>query len=214
MMDGSISWFRLRSIVFPLTVAIALGIALGATSSHYIDVRVVRGTSMAPTLRSGATLITTPVAAQAIERKDIIVFRLKNTLPKDRTRRVKRVIGLPDDTVEMRRGQVYVNGSALEEPYVNETSADLESTAPPASWHFSYVPNASHDYQPTGSDWGPIHVPQDRIFVLGDNRDASGDSRRLGFIPHKHVTGRVISCIQAISRSSQTFTRSYFLPKL
>jgi signal peptidase I len=82
---------------------------------------------------------------------------------------VKRVIGLPGDEILIEAGQVYVNGAALDEPYV--VYEDL-------------------------TDFGPVTVPADRLFFLGDNRPNSSDSRRsLGFVPREQVVGRAFVII-------------------
>jgi signal peptidase I len=89
---------------------------------------------------------------------------------------IKRVIGLPGDTVEMNRGVVYVNGTPLREPYVSQANVDF-------------------------AQYGPYHVPPDSLFVLGDNRTDSDDSRgSLGFIPMDKVLGRAFVIIWPPSR--------------
>jgi signal peptidase I len=88
---------------------------------------------------------------------------------------VKRVIGLPGDVVEVRRGTVYVDGVALDEPYV--VYEDL-------------------------SDFGPVTVPVGSIFFLGDNRPNSADSRSaLGFVAREAVVGRAVVIIWPLSRA-------------
>jgi signal peptidase I len=97
---------------------------------------------------------------------------------------VKRVIGLPGDTVEMNRGQVYVNGTALDEPYLSPTR-DLAA-------------------------YGPYVVPAGDLFVLGDNRTNSDDSRgSLGFIPIDRVIGRAFVRIWPPSRMGWLHGASY-----
>ena len=93
-------------------------------------------------------------------RGEVVVFHF----PGDKSRDyVKRVIGLPGDTVEIRQGQVIVNGKDLDEPYI--TFADYKSM--------------------------PLrHIPTDSFFVLGDNRRASDDSRRWGLVPARNIVGR------------------------
>lgn len=78
---------------------------------------------------------------------------------------IKRVIGLPGDKVEIKNHTTYVNGQALYEPYVLEKS---------------------------NNDFGPIVVPDDSVFVMGDNRNNSADSREWGFLPMKNITGRTL----------------------
>jgi len=92
---------------------------------------------------------------------------------------IKRVIGLPGETIELKNKKVHVNGQPIEEPYV----------------HFLTPP--SNDYQEvTAYDlrerFGPVTVPADQYFVMGDNRDNSQDSRYWGFLPRHYVKGKAL----------------------
>ena len=109
---------------------------------------------------------------------------------------VKRLIGMPGDTLEMRGGVVYRNGSALSEPYALNTDP-TKSESPimrekMRTWQLPHlVPGVdTSSYQPDLHEWGPIVVPPESLFVMGDNRDDSYDSRYWGFLPRKSVRGR------------------------
>jgi signal peptidase I len=124
-------------------------------------------------------------------RGDIVVF----AYPKDPSLNyVKRVIGLPGDTVAMRAGAVSVNGAALVEPYVRRTDPTHDGFDPQFNWQRDYLADRSLEtrrrYRPTRDTWGPLVVPADRLFVLGDNRDNSHDSRYWGFVDRPAVKGR------------------------
>jgi signal peptidase I len=98
-----------------------------------------------------------------VERGDIVVFFRPESLPSPYDDLIKRVIGLPGDVVEGRGNQVFINGQPLEEPYLD---ADVITR-----------------------DFGPVEVPADRVFVMGDNRSNSADSRVFGPIEIDRIEG-------------------------
>ena len=123
-------------------------------------------------------------------RGDIIVF----AYPKNPDLNyVKRVVGLPGDTIEMRAGEMLVNDVALVEPYVQRDSSP-DVTAPDFIWQRDYLLTSSEAtrrrYRPTRDTWGPLVVPAGKYFTLGDNRDNSADSRYWGFVDEGAVKGR------------------------
>ena len=121
---------------------------------------------------------------------DVIVFEW----PEDRTKNfVKRVIGLPGDTLEMRDGQVWRNGRLLQERYVVHTEPGADPSGEEFRWQRDYLVRraaASVGYHPSRNNWGPLIVPPRNLFVLGDNRDNSYDSRYWGFVPDSLVKGQ------------------------
>ncbi len=114
-----------------------------------------------------------------IARGDIIVFKYPEQPDRDF---IKRVIGLPGETVELRNKRVYINGQQIDEPYV----------------HFIFPPDDSEsaaaslpDFDVTRS-YGPVTVPDRHYFMMGDNRDNSQDSRYWGFLPEDYVKGKAL----------------------
>jgi signal peptidase I len=104
---------------------------------------------------------------------------------------VKRVLGTPGDTVEMRNRRLYVNGRSLNEPYVHPSGAPGDAHAPSMFWQCQHRPaSARRRCRPTRDNWGPIVVPADRFLMLGDNRDDSEDSRYWGFVERTAIKGR------------------------
>jgi signal peptidase I len=109
-----------------------------------------------------------------IRRGDVVVFKFPEEPERDF---IKRVIGLPGDTIEMRNRQVLINGTAIQEPYA----------------HYLFPPTdddlGAFDVR---SRYGPVTVPERHYFMMGDNRDNSQDSRYWGFLPAHYVKGRAL----------------------
>ena len=141
----------------------------------------------------GAQVPFTDRVLPAIERPkhgDVIVFQW----PEDPSKNfVKRLVGLPGDTLEMRQGVLWRNGTRQVEHYVTHTQPDVDPATEEFRWQRPYLvrtAEASAAYHPSRNNWGPLVVPQQSYFVLGDNRDNSLDSRYWGFVPDSLVRGR------------------------
>src|SRR6187397_2924562 len=113
-----------------------------------------------------------------IQRGDIVVFKYPEEPERDF---IKRVIGLPGETLEVREKKVYINGSPLVEPYAHY----LQPAASPSEYHEV----TSFDVR---ERYGPVTVPAGQYFVMGDNRDNSQDSRYWGFLPRDYVKGKAL----------------------
>jgi signal peptidase I len=108
-----------------------------------------------------------------IHRGDIVVFKF----PKDPERDfIKRVVGLPGDRLELRQKRLYINDQPVEEPHAH--------AQPPGA-----TPAATGDLR---FNYGPMTVPRDQYFMMGDNRDYSEDSRYWGFLPASYVKGQAL----------------------
>src|SRR5438034_1546204 len=124
-------------------------------------------------------------------RGDVMVF----AYPKDPTLSyVKRVIGGPGDVVEMRQGQVYVNGRMLDESYVQRKDPLHDQFDPEFNWQREYLVRRTDEqlrrYHPTRDTWGPLRVPDDKYFVLGAIRTTSSNSRYWAFVKPTPLKGR------------------------
>ncbi len=110
-----------------------------------------------------------------IARGDIIVFKYPEDPERDF---IKRTIGLPGETIELRNKKVFIDGTMLDEPYVQYlwTPSDEEGT-------FDF------DVRMT---YGPVTVPEGQYFMMGDNRDNSQDSRYWGFLPREYIKGKAL----------------------
>jgi signal peptidase I len=108
-------------------------------------------------------------------RGDVVVFKYPDEPERDF---IKRVIGLPGETLELRNKKVYISGQPLDEPYVH------------------FLEPASNSQEVTSFDvrerYGPVRVPDGQYFVMGDNRDNSQDSRYWGFLPRSYIKGRAL----------------------
>jgi len=114
----------------------------------------------------------------SIRRGDVIVFKYPEEPERDF---IKRVIGLPGETLEVKDKKVYVDGRPLDEPYAHY----LQPPATPSEYHEV----TSFDVR---DRYGPVRVPADHYFVMGDNRDNSQDSRYWGFLPRDYVKGKAL----------------------
>lgn len=126
-----------------------------------------------------------------MERGDILVFDPPHE--KD-MKLVKRLMGLPGDTVEMRDKVFFVNGEPLDEPYARHTLDRDDDMHPWMTWQESYLlpREGNGSYRPTRDNWGPLVIPEDRYFMLGDNRDTSLDSRYWGLLEGWRLEGRAV----------------------
>ena len=130
-----------------------------------------------------------------IRRGDVVVLKF----PEDPTRDfIKRVIGLPGEMVEIRDKTVYVDGRPLDEPYAHFSDAPLRREDP------------EYGLRPEGPrpGYGPVTVPAGQLFVLGDNRDNSRDSRYWGFLPIDQVKGRALIVYWSYEASREEYHRT------
>jgi len=144
--------------------------------THYARAFRLPARSMAPTLLAGDYILTDNAVYRSRDprRGDIIVFKYP---PDERREFVKRIVALPGEEVFVRGREVHVNGTLLEEPYLEATSAArVEGT----SCGYAYGCESTR-------------VPPDSYFVLGDSRENSQDSRYWGFVGREKIVGRVVT---------------------
>jgi signal peptidase I len=124
-------------------------------------------------------------------RGDVIVF----TYPVDpRLNYVKRIVGIPGDTVEMHDAILVRNGRQVNEDYVQRTPEEADQSDDDFRWQKAYLVGSASitNYHPSRNNWGPLVVPPHDYFVHGDNRDNSSDSRYWGFVADSLVRGQPI----------------------
>jgi signal peptidase I len=203
------TWREYRGFVLFIVLMIMFRSALA-------DWNVVPTGSMKPTIIEGDRLLVNklaydfkvPLTHISIyrfadpKRGEIIIFDSKAA----DTRLVKRVIGLPGDTVEMRDNQLIING--IEARY-----SDVEHVSD-ATFAIESYPGMSHRIALTStggsrlSTFGPVKVPQGRYLVLGDNRDNSADSRVYGFIPRDEIVGNAKTVVLSLDYDD------YYIPRM
>ena len=154
-------WRPVANLAWQLAVLAVL------IAAFFIRLPQVSGLSMEPHIRSGEYVLINTFAYRfaAPRRDDIVAFAHVGDA---RAVFIKRVIGIPGDRIRIARGQVYVSGSRLEEPYVRHAD---------------------------GRSFAEITVPPDSVYVLGDNRAESEDSRSFGPVDDHFLIGRAIAGI-------------------
>lgn len=131
-------------------------------------------------------------AVREPKRDDILVF---DSVEEEGLKVVKRLIGMPGDTLSMENGELFRNGERVNEPYAihsdpTRSEGPLER-AKMREWQLRHVVQRdTANYQPDLQEWGPIVVPKDSYFMMGDNRDSSYDGRYWGFLPRRNVRGK------------------------
>ena len=146
------------------------------------DHLIVNKMIFAPTLTAVERAL---LPGRALRRGDVVVFKYPEQPERDF---IKRVIGLPGDTLELKRKVIHINGTPIEEPYANY--ADLPSA----------TPNADDRRE----QYGPVTVPPHQYFMMGDNRDNSEDSRYWGFMPESYVKGKALFIYFAMGPTSSS----------
>jgi len=136
-----------------------------------------------------------------LHRGDILVFDPPH---EEDMKLVKRLMGLPGDTIQMRDKVFYVNGEPLEEPYAQHMLDRDDDMHPWMTWQEEYLlpREGNGSYRPTRDNWGPLVIPEDRYFMLGDNRDTSLDSRYWGLLEGWRLEGRAVLVYYSYNKDS------------
>jgi len=155
---------KIRSLLLETLQTIFLAIVLYLLIDAVIARVRVENISMVPTLNPGEFLIVNKLSYKfsPVQRGDIVVFHYPNDPREDY---IKRVIGVPGDTVAISESSVFVNGHEIEEPYI------------------------ANGYSFESGQW---QVPPGSLFVLGDNRKHSSDSQEWGFVPIDNLVGKAL----------------------
>lgn len=160
--------------LWELLEALAIAVVLAAIIRFFVvQPFYIPSGSMEPTLKPGDRIIVNKFIYRFTkpQRGDIMVFKFPLDPKRDF---IKRVIGLPGDIVEIKDSNLYINGKQIKEPYL------------PPGLRFQ--------------DFGPVKVPDDHYFMMGDNRNHSDDSRFWGFLPQDNIVGKAMVIYWPLSR--------------
>jgi signal peptidase I len=170
---------------FVIILVVAFGLVFGVVRPFIVEAFWIPSESMVPTLEVGDRVMVNKFIYRFTEpgKGDVVVFKsvedglgaapenssggLFGFLGGERDQRedlIKRVIGLPGDTIAVRNGNLFINGERQNEPYLNKAAPDR-------------------------SFYAPTKVPEGNVFVMGDNRTNSADSRVFGFLPKENIEG-------------------------
>lgn len=210
-----LSWIWEWAKVFPAAVLLFL-----VLRTFFVEAYKIPSGSMEKTLLVGDFLLVNKLvygaeipfagrrlpAIRAPKHGDVIVFEF----PVDPSKNfVKRLVGLPGDTLAMRDGRLLRNGAPQAEQYVEHTEPGVDPVNDEFRWQRGHLVNtavaANSDamgYRPSRNNWGPLVVPAHHFFVLGDNRDNSLDSRYWGFVSDSLLRGTPLVVYYSFSPDS------------
>lgn len=169
-----------RTVIFVVVVTVLFDMAIPRS--------LVDGRSMQPTFQDGERLIVSRAHYLVLrpQRGDVVVFNSLDAINEPRTMLIKRVLGMPGDTIEFRDQQLFINDTFVPEPYIQEACR----SCPNEMWQLG----------------------ADEYFVMGDNRNHSRDSRAFGPVPLDNIVGHVVFRYWPLPRVGIVGERDYDLP--
>lgn len=171
---------ELMSWIVPIAIGLLLALLIKQFAFQFVR---VDGPSMQPNLQNNERVVCLKQAK--IHRGSVVVFDANGVDPQVsvKTEYVKRVIGLPGDTVEAKNGNLYVSGKKVDQSYISKS----ERSSGTGTWTLHSISQEN--------SWvlhnGAYKVPKGEYFVLGDHRSVSNDSRYWGFVPKSKIVGVV-----------------------
>lgn len=153
---------------FIVILAVSFALVFLVIRPFVVEAFYIPSESMVHTLEVGDRVLTNKFIYRFTEpdRGDILVFKsVEGGNLKNRADLIKRVVGVPGDTIEVQKGKLFVNGEPQNEPYVNDATLGFQGP------------------------YGPKKVPEGHVFMMGDNRGNSSDSRVFGPVPKENIQG-------------------------
>ena len=178
----SIIWSWIWSFIVAFIIVGVVYIFLGRPFT-------VSGASMYPTLHNGDRMILSKIGD--INRFDVVVLKA----PDENVEYIKRVIGMPGDTLEMKQGVLYINGKKIEQPFINTEALQKQTV---------FIDDFTLQ-----SLIGETKIPEGKYFVMGDNRGVSRDSRMIGLIDRKAIEGKAVFTIWPMNQFGGQKNYSY-----
>lgn len=178
----SIIWSWIWSFIVAFIIVGVVYIFLGRPFT-------VSGASMYPTLHNGDRMILSKIGD--INRFDVVVLKA----PDENVEYIKRVIGMPGDTLEMKQGVLYINGKKIEQPFINTEALQKQTV---------FIDDFTLQ-----SLIGETKIPEGKYFVMGDNRGVSRDSRMIGLIDRKAIEGKAVFTIWPLNQFGGQKNYSY-----
>ena len=178
----SIIWSWIWSFIVAFIIVGAVYIFLGRPFT-------VSGASMYPTLHNGDRMILSKIGD--INRFDVVVLKA----PDENVEYIKRVIGMPGDTLELKQGVLYINGKKIEQPFINTEALQKQTV---------FIDDFTLQ-----SLTGETKIPEGKYFVMGDNRGVSRDSRMIGLIDRKSIEGKAVFTIWPMNQFGGQKNYSY-----
>lgn len=174
---------KTKEIVHTILFGVCLVVFLFLLREFVFSPVIVKGHSMDPTLADGERVIA--LKNTKINRFDIVTFPAPDVKDKNY---IKRVVGMPGDSIEYKDDELYINGKKTEEDYLEQFKSEVTDGSP-----FTY------DFT-LEEVTGESKVPEGKYFVMGDNRRNSKDGRMIGFIDKKDISGDVKFVLWPLSR--------------
>lgn len=178
----SIIWSWIWSFIVAFIIVGAVYMFLGRPFT-------VSGASMYPTLHNGDRMILSKIGD--INRFDVVVLKA----PDENVEYIKRVIGMPGDTLELKQGVLYINGKKIEQPFINTEALQKQTV---------FIDDFTLQ-----SLTGETKIPEGKYFVMGDNRGVSRDSRMIGLIDRKAIEGKAVFTIWPMNQFGGQKNYSY-----